>query len=79
MPEIAMISCFPISNEDAAYYQQLGSEPPVKVIPTGFDFTGVDYVEEKTVPDQTVLYWQFRMETKPGGIDMVPRQLLAQT
>jgi hypothetical protein len=54
----------PISNEDAAYYQQLGSEPPVKVIPTGFDFTGVDYVEEKTVP--TKLFYIGSLEWRPN-------------
>jgi len=32
----------PISSEDAAFYEQLGNEKVLKIVPTGFDFEGVN-------------------------------------
>ncbi|NJO92981.1 MAG: glycosyltransferase family 4 protein [Chloroflexia bacterium] len=54
----------PISNEDASFYQQLGNKLPVKVIPVGFDFSGVKYEEEKLLPDK--LFYIGSLEWRPN-------------
>ncbi len=59
----------PISNEDLAYYQQLGSKLPAKVISTGFDFKGVEYVEIKTT--QTKIFYIGSLEWRPNQEGLV--------